>query len=72
MINIYCYYYSEKEKVEMSKINTKIMTPEELLNAYVTALYRGLEDVAIVYKSAILNKLHDSEILYNILDNIED
>lgn len=72
MINIYSFCFDKKEKVELSKINTKIMTPEELLNAYVTALYRGLEDVAFVYKSVILNKLHDSEILYSILENIED
>lgn len=72
MINVNCFCLSDKEKIQMSIINTKIMTPEELLNAYVTALYRGLEDVANVYKSVILNKLHDSEILYNILENIED
>lgn len=63
--------FNDIDKKAAAFHNSRVYSDTELLNAYVGSLSLGQEEVSEIYKSAILNRMADAGLFYNLLDNIE-
>lgn len=63
--------FNDVDKKALASHNSRVYSDSELLNAYVDSLSLGQEEVSVIYRSAILNRMADASLFYPLLDNIE-
>lgn len=71
IVNVRSTFISNKERLDGAKHNSRVFTAEELLSNYLDALQLGDTEVSSIYRTAILNRMKDYDILYPLLDNID-
>lgn len=71
IVNVRSIFISNKERLDGAKHNSRVFTAEELLSNYLDALQFGDIEVSSIYRTAILNRMKDHDILYPLLDNID-
>ena len=71
IVNVRSTFISNKERLDGAKHNSRVFTAEELLSNYLDALQFGDIEVSSIYRTAILNRMKDADILYPLLDNID-
>lgn len=73
IINVRSIFLTYEERINAARYNSRVFTPEELLDNYLICHTWGnsavTREIVSIYRNAILNRMKDAEILYSILDN---